>query len=56
METRDRVAFALFAFIYEGSLADDPTFPSRVWATMDAQKRRLWYRQADVALAAAAAP
>lgn len=54
MKTRDKVAFALFALIYEGSLADDPTFPERVWSDLTDEKKSLWYRQADVALAAAA--
>ena len=52
MPTHDMVAFALFA-LYVGSLTDDQTSTIRIWANMDEQKRSLWHRRADVALAAA---
>jgi len=54
MGKRDAIAKALFDLIYEGSIDDDPTFPDRLWAEMNQDQKRLYYRQADVALAAAA--
>jgi hypothetical protein len=53
MMKRDEVALALFRNTYAGDCADDPTFPDRVWASMNEDQRALYYRQADVALAAA---
>jgi hypothetical protein len=54
MEKRDRVAKALFCGMYENDCADDPTFPDRVWASMSEEQRVLYYRQAEIAIAAGA--
>lgn len=50
---RDAVAKALFVNIYGDSVRDDPGFPIRLWEQMSERSRSPYYRQADVALAAA---
>lgn len=52
MTQRDKVAFALFAHMYKGSVDDDPTFPQRNWDSMAIAQKELWYNQADVAIEA----
>lgn len=52
MDKRERVALALFRQIYDGCIDDDPGFPDRLWAELPVERRALWYRQADVAIAA----
>jgi len=49
-DRREAVAFALFAHQYG---EEDPTFPGLYWASMLEAQKAPWYRQADVALAAA---
>lgn len=49
---REKVASALFEFVYEGTGDDYRDFAARLWSELPYEKRRLWYRQADIALAA----
>lgn len=50
---REKVAFALFAQMYDGVIDDDPTFPARNWAACSDAQRAPWYHRADAAIAAA---
>jgi hypothetical protein len=47
----DKVAFALFARMYEGDVDDDPDFTRRLWESLNDRQRRPWTRQADTAIA-----
>lgn len=51
-DKRSNVAFALFAHMYRHDIADDPTFPDRLWKSLTEAQRSLWFEQADVAISA----
>jgi hypothetical protein len=42
--------------MYANCCDDDPTYPDRLWNSLSAQQKSLYYRQADAALAAMRVP
>ncbi|MDR3533967.1 MAG: hypothetical protein P4L90_25805 [Rhodopila sp.] len=54
MDKRTKVAFALFAHMYRNDIADDQTFPDRVWSGMSDEQRQMYFEQSDAAILAGA--